>query len=81
MQTKESMLKKFFSLSKIKHMFGKYVVKHSDEVFKLDVVLNNASDYYDSDSVKLLIDGVYLKMDIFNKIQGCRFWLMVRDGI
>ena len=51
-------------MSKIKHMFGKYVVKHSDEVFKLDVVLNNASDYYDSDSVKLLIDGVYLKTEV-----------------
>ena len=60
MQTKESI----FSMSKIKHMFGKYVVKHSDEVFKLDVVLNNASDYYDSDSVKLLIDGVYLKTEV-----------------
>jgi hypothetical protein len=60
-QTKESMLKKLFSMPGIKHMFGKYVVKHSDEVFKLDVVLNNASDCYDSDSVKLLVGGVYLK--------------------
>lgn len=60
-QTKESMLKKLFSMPGIKHMFGKYVVKHSDEVFKLNVVLNNASDYYDSDSVKLLVGGVYLK--------------------
>jgi hypothetical protein len=61
-QTKESILKKFFGIPGIKHIFGKYVVDHSDDVSKLNVVLNNADNYYDNHSIK------------FNKRPRFTFW-------
>ena len=73
-QTKESILKNFFGIPGIKHIFGKYVVEHSDNVSKLDVVLNNADNYYDNHSIKLLVDGVYFKKGhVLTNDQDSRF--------
>jgi len=73
-QTKESILKKFFGIPGIKHIFGKYVVDHSDDVSKLNVVLNNADNYYDNHSIKLLVDGVYFKKGhVLTNDQDSRF--------
>ena len=73
-QTKESILKTFFSMPGIKHIFGKYIVDHSDNVSKLDVVLNNADNYYDNHSIKLLVDGVYFKKGhVLTNDQDSRF--------
>jgi hypothetical protein len=73
-QTKESILKTFFGMPGIKHIFGKYVVEHSDDVSKLNVVLNNAGNYYDNDSIKLLADGVCFKKGyVLTNDQDSRF--------
>jgi hypothetical protein len=73
-QTKESILKTFFSMPGIKHIFGKYIVDHSDNVSKLDIVLNNADNYYDNHSIKLLVDGVYFKKGhVLTNDQDSRF--------
>jgi hypothetical protein len=48
------------------YIFGNYVVDRSNDVSdvilnNVNVVLNNADNYYDNHSIKLLVDGVYFK--------------------
>lgn len=62
------------------YIFGNYVVDRSNDVSdvilnNVNVVLNNADNYYDNHSIKLLVDGVYFKKGyvLTNDDQDSRF--------